>query len=97
MSGGSYEYISYKLEDTANRIDARHDAAHIRALASLIRRIADVMYEIEWADSGDISWTDKIDEQIRVIVSPADELREAIAAAEHAYKNLGQALKRVAP
>lgn len=59
MSGGSYSYFFDKVIDTASEIAGRHkgQALH-QAFADHLHRVADVLKEIEWADSCDTSQED---------------------------------------
>lgn len=64
------------------------------ALSQLLRQCSDVLYAIEWADSGDTAWTGALDEQIRAVVHPGDELVTSLALAETALANLQHAIRR---
>lgn len=95
MSGGSYNYVSDKIEEAANDLEARHEEPHVVALAVHLRAIAKVMHDIEWADSGDTAWNDKLDDSIRALLHPAAELDEAVGVARRAYASLGRVLVRL--
>lgn len=93
MSGGSYDYVSGRLADAASTLRSRHATeTHVVALARLIDAIADVMHDIEWADSSDTTWDDALDAKIRTIISPTDELAVAVEQATQAEHNLRAAL-----
>jgi hypothetical protein len=97
VSGGSYDYFSYKLEETASKLRSYHaDELHVVALAAHLDRIASVMHDIEWADSCDTSWTPELDAAIRALVSPAAELEIALERARQAKDALDNALTRAA-
>lgn len=49
MSGGSYDYICYKLEEQCE--NNMHDAE----MNDLIKDLCKVLHDLEWWDSGDIS------------------------------------------
>lgn len=94
MSGGSYDYVSGRFSDAASTLRDRHPRQpHVRALANLLDRIADVMHDVEWADSGDTSWDAGLDAKIRAILSPTAEIDEARAAAQDAHDILAALLR----
>ena len=49
MSGGSMEYLSYKVEDA----NFREDTPERKAFRAHLRKVANAMHKIEWNDSGD--------------------------------------------
>ena len=98
MSGGSYEYVSYRFNDAANTLRARHGGdALLLALAEHLDRLADVMHDIEWADSGDTSWTPDLREQVRGVLARDAELVEARMLAERAMEQIREALASGGP
>lgn len=54
MSGGSYDYISYKIEEQASTIPT-NGCPRRAAFKALMPLIAKAWHEIEWSDSGDCS------------------------------------------
>ena len=97
MSGGSYDYVSHKIEEAASGLRDRHpNQPHVVALSILLDRIAAVMHDIEWADSCDTSWDEALDESIRAVISPDSEVVVAVDMAEHAKASLIRALERAA-
>jgi len=95
MSGGSYDYVSHRLNDAAGTLRRRHPTrAHVLALATHLDTLAAVMHAIEWADSGDTSWDDPtdIDAAIRAALTPGAELAAAREMAEQALRALHEAL-----
>ena len=54
MSGGSWDYAFYKLEDIAGYCDR---SPLYRPLKTHLIRLAKVLHELEWNDSGDSSLT----------------------------------------
>lgn len=96
MSGGSYDYVSCKVEAAADTLRSRHpNAPHVTALADHLGRLASVLHDIEWADSCDTAWTDALDAQIREVVAPAHGVQSATAMARGALDALTRALARV--
>jgi hypothetical protein len=53
MSGGSYNYVTFRIKELAQEI--RHTEKNPRrlALAKIIDLLADAMYAVEWVDSHD--------------------------------------------
>ena len=62
MGGGSYDYISHKIDDLVDNMKTRHPNSkeHIR-LIKLLRGLSVVLHEVEWADSGDSDPEDAIE------------------------------------
>lgn len=52
MSGGSWDYISYKFDECAERLKEDKDIKR-RALGRKVKDMADALHAIEWNDSGD--------------------------------------------
>ena len=66
MSGGSWDYLTYKMEDAADRLEIEKDPLR-RAFGKKMRLFAKAMHDIEWVDSGDSgeeSETDSIQKAI---------------------------------
>lgn len=97
MSGGSYDYVTFKIADAAAELIARHpDEPHVVALGAHLKRVAEVMHDIESADSCDTSWNAKLDADIRALLAPGAELTAATEKAERALAQL-QAVLAAAP
>ena len=95
MSGGAYDYVFSHISRAAEDVAARHrDKPHVLAFAALLRRCSDVMYAIEWADSGDTAWNEALDAQIRAVVHPGEDLAASLTLAETALTNLQHAILR---
>lgn len=95
MSGGSYDYAQYKLAAIAATLTNRHsDAPHVLALAKHFKALGEVMGQIEWADSGDTSWTPDLDDAIRALLTPGAELLVATERAQRAASDLAVLLAR---
>ncbi len=96
MSGGSYNYAYRTMEDAAETLRERHpDQPHVVALADLFARLASVMHDIEWCDSGDYSWDDMrhgLDARIRAIVGKPAESEAALVLVRRAHAALAAAL-----
>lgn len=54
MSGGSYDYLCYKIDEAANSIRSRHSGSPLHvAFAAHLDDVAKAMHDIEWVDSCD--------------------------------------------
>ncbi|MCO4101097.1 MAG: hypothetical protein HEQ38_17220 [Gemmatimonas sp.] len=95
MSGGSYDYVSYRFHAAADELRSRHSEPHVIALSRLLDRIGVVMHDIEWADSCDTAWNDALDKSIRSVITPGDELTAALDAARIANDRLSAAIRHV--
>lgn len=97
MSGGSLDYIQYKLDDTAGQIisrsHGRKDGALLRAFASHLKKIGEACHAIEWDFSGDSSMEPKDHDLIRSLMERGAELKQAIIEAKDAYTTLEIAIE----
>jgi len=59
MSGGSWDYFCYKMQDAGERL-LREKDPYRRALGEKMLLFADAMHDIEWVDSGDWGPGDEI-------------------------------------
>jgi len=98
MSGGSYDYLSFKIDDMADCIPLHsscdnHVRASLRAaFKKHLHLVAEACHAIEWNDSGDGD-----DDEIAKIEAclPRDaELRAAIEEAETTLASLTAAIER---
>ena len=55
MSGGSWDYFTYKMDDVANRLKEDKEPLR-RAFGEHMRLCAEAVRAVEWVDSGD--WGD---------------------------------------
>lgn len=55
MSGGSYDYICFKIKDFANVLRDQETNPNRKKFAELLRDVAKVAHDLEWADSSDYS------------------------------------------
>lgn len=51
MSGGSHNYICYKVEELEGKM-------HDKELDVLVKDFSEILHDLEWCDSGDISIED---------------------------------------
>ena len=92
MSGGSMDYLSYKIDD----VEIRPDTALRRAFAEKLPLFARALHEIEWADSGDTA-VDNENERaaIEAVLGEHAELDQLIKEATRARDALNEALGEV--
>lgn len=85
MSGGSWDYLCYKMEEAADRL-SHSKCPHRKAFAILMYKCATAMHDIEWVDSCDKRDGDEI-EAISAVLGGVDTT-ELITS----YRNEAQAL-----
>ena len=74
MSGGSWEYFTFKAAEVADKLETEKSPLR-RALGQHMRLIAKAMYDIEWVDSGDKGEGDEI-AAIKAVFEDTAEARE---------------------
>lgn len=87
MSGGSYEYLYYKMEDAAHTLMRKDQVAYRIAFGNLMLRCAQAMHDVEWVDSCDKSPGDD-EEAIMKCINFSDVLRVTVSEAENMKKEL---------
>jgi hypothetical protein len=96
MSGGSLDYIQYKIDDAAGtiltRAWGRTDAVLLRAFAKHLLAIGLLCHKIEWDFSGDASLNEADYEAIKKIMGGGTLLDQAVLEAREAHTNLGKLL-----
>lgn len=71
MSGGSLDYVSFKVDDAIARIEQEDDPLY-RAFAKHLVLISKALHEVEWVLSADTRKGDQDYEAIKAVLSPAD-------------------------
>lgn len=95
MSGGSYDYIEWKVRACADEMQRRHATEpHVVALARHLDDLAELLHRVEWADSGDTAWDDALDDDIRRFVGIGAVLDASMRMAREAHAALTDALDR---
>ena len=94
MSGGSWGYFYHRVDEVADRLEARGQSVDRRALGAHLHKVATALRAIEWSDSGDDDEVAAV-EAIRAVVSPADRLEAATEAAKLAHDELRSVLLEV--
>ena len=86
MSGGSWDYVCYKVADAANAL--KNQACPYRqALGQHLVLVAEALHDIEWVDSCDKSPGDEI-ESIKKVVSPKSVLCSYLEECKATLKKL---------
>ena len=74
MSGGSWEYFTFKCDDVANNLESDGDPLR-RAFGNHMRLVAKAMHDIEWVDSSDMGPGDDR-EAIQAVLGDSAQIRE---------------------
>lgn len=91
MSGGSYDYACFKVEEMANSLCHTEKDPRRAAFRQLLRLVADAMHDVEWVDSCDYGKGDEylaIDRCFAFMGSDPSIITKA-----HAYDSLCEQLK----
>lgn len=87
MSGGSFDYLCYKMEDAARTLMGKAQTPYRQAFGELMLRCAKAMHDIEWVDSSDMGDGDDL-ETIMKCISEKDVLRVTVKEAEKVITEL---------
>lgn len=82
MSGGSYDYFCFKMEEFADSIRGQENNPRRAAFAQLCKLIAKAAHDIEWVDSCDYGKGDEnkaIDEVMAFLKEDPDKIKKAAA------------------
>ncbi len=98
MSGGSLDYIEYRIEEAANTImsHAPKDAL-LQALAIHLLKLAPILHDVEWDLSGDATLTEIERRKISSFLGETADLEYLVSEAKRINKELSERLKRVNP
>ena len=91
MSGGSLDYVCYKVDDAIDTIEKRATTVLQKAFAKHLKDVAKALHDLEWVYSGDYSDGDDV-EALRKVVNKEMELKAATEQAEFALKQLKDVL-----
>lgn len=87
MSGGSYDYLCYKMEDAARKLMEKNQPNYRRAFGELMMRCSRAMHEVEWVDSSDKSQGDDEDAIMQCLLKQ-DVLKMSIEEAKRVKKEI---------
>jgi hypothetical protein len=91
MSGGSYDYIGFRIRDLRDQIRSQDKDPRRASFAKLMSLVGDAMHDIEWVDSGDCGEGDEhksIDKVFHFLGTDPEIIKKA-----HAYDSLTERLK----
>jgi len=91
MSGGSLDYICYKLDDVIDTVEGRAKTALQKAFTAHLRDVSKALHDLEWVFSGDYSDGDEV-EALKKVVNKQMELEVATIDARIALKQLQDVL-----
>jgi hypothetical protein len=91
MSGGSLDYVCYRLDDAIDTIERRATTTLQKAFAQHLKDVAKALHDLEWVYSGDYSEGQEV-ESLRKVVNKEMELKAATEQAEFALKQLKDVL-----
>lgn len=94
MSGGSMDYLCWKVEEIARQIADKATSPLHKAFATHLELVAKALHDLEWVWDCDKAPGDEV-EAIMAVVSRADVLSEAVKSAEQARKDLEAALAAI--
>lgn len=80
MSGGSYDYVCFKIQDAAENLRKTHTDPRRAAFRKLLRLVGDAMHDIEWVDSCDYAPGDEhkaIDACFAFLKADPDTIKKA--------------------
>ena len=91
MSGGSLDYVCYKIDDAVDTIEKRATTTLQKAFAQHLKDVAKALHDLEWVFSGDYCEGQEID-SLSKVVNKEMELKAATEQAEFALKQLKDVL-----
>lgn len=91
MSGGSLDYVCYKVDDAIETIEKRATTVLQKAFAQHLKDVAKALHDLEWVYSGDYSEGQEVD-SLRKVINKEMELKAATEQAEFALKQLKDVL-----
>ena len=91
MSGGSLDYVCYRLDDAIDTIEKRATTVLQKAFAKHLKDVAKALHDLEWVYSGDYSEGQEV-ESLRKVINKEMELKAATEQAEFALKQLKDVL-----
>ena len=91
MSGGSLDYVCYKLDDAIEVIERRATTVLQTAFAVHLKDVSKALHDLEWVFSGDYGDGDDV-EALRKVVNKEMELEAATNDARIALKQLQDVL-----
>lgn len=91
MSGGSLDYVCYRVDDAVDTIEKRATTPLHKAFAQHLRDISKALHDLEWVFSGDYCEGQEV-ESLKKVVNKQMELEAATNDARTALKQLQDVL-----
>jgi hypothetical protein len=91
MSGGSLDYVCYRVDEAADTIEARARTSLHQAFADHVRKVGVALHDIEWLFSGDYG-DGQEEAAIRAVLDSRAELDTTAKRAAVAAQALADAL-----
>lgn len=92
MSGGSYEYLCFKMQEAALKLMKRDQSAYRKAFGELMMKCSKAMHDIEWVDSADLSEGDDL-KSIMNCIAFSDVLKATTKDAEKVSSELDELIR----
>lgn len=86
MSGGSWDYLCYKVADAANSL-VLSKCPYRKAFGIHLRLVSEALHDIEWVDSADKSRGDEL-KAIMEVIKPKDVLKVSLDDARKMIEDL---------
>ena len=96
MSGGSWDYLYFKIEEAADQL--KHEKCEYRrAFADLMKKVSVAMHDIEWVDSCDKGEGDEIEAIKTALGDEAEKMatQKLIEDADSVIERLTKAVSRL--
>ena len=74
MSGGSMDYLTYKVDEAADQLMNKNNTPLQRAFGAHLKKVAKALHDVEWVWSGDYGTGDD-DEAIKPVLGDATSER----------------------
>lgn len=95
MSGGSLDYIEFKIEECADAISGKRPNDYLmQALANHLYKLKDVLHAVEWDLSNDASLTEQDRKDISDLIGTGKEMGCAIEDAKRIRDELNKLIKK---
>jgi hypothetical protein len=94
MSGGSYDYLCYKVQEAAIRLCDSTEPAYRRAFGLHLKKIAEALHDIEWVDSCDMGTGDD-EKAIMECILPDNVLFASCEEAQRIKQELEDLINRI--
>ena len=93
MSGGSWEYLCYKVQDAAHSL-CQEKCNHRKAFGKHLKLVAEALHDIEWVDSSDYGPGDEI-KSIMKCIGPQDVLNSSVDDVREMIKKLENLISEI--